>query len=205
MMKHAFLKLAMCVCIATAAWAQDAQIEIDVHGDDASKVKVLVDDQALIDDTDAAPAAPAGRWIGIGCDPVDDALRAHVDLPQGIGLLVLQVMPKSPALDAGIEKHDILVSAGDRKLGTRDDLVAAVAAAGGQPIEMTWMHRGAKVTKMVTPVERPLEYRAPQRPGAWMKPGEKIGDVKNIQGWLCLLYTSPSPRDATLSRMPSSA
>ena len=26
------------------------------------------------------------------------------------------------------------------------------------------------------------------------------GDV-----WICLLYTSPSPRDATLSRMPSSA
>ena len=23
--------------------------------------------------------------------------------------------------------------------------------------------------------------------------------------WICLLYTSPSPRDATLSRMPSSA
>ena len=26
-----------------------------------------------------------------------------------------------------------------------------------------------------------------------------------IQPWDCLLYTSPSPRDATLSRMPSSA
>ena len=25
------------------------------------------------------------------------------------------------------------------------------------------------------------------------------------KGWTCLLYTSPSPRDATLSRMPSSA
>ena len=25
------------------------------------------------------------------------------------------------------------------------------------------------------------------------------------KGWSCLLYTSPSPRDATLSRMPSSA
>ena len=25
------------------------------------------------------------------------------------------------------------------------------------------------------------------------------------QWWICLLYTSPSPRDATLSRMPSSA
>ena len=31
---------------------------------------------------------------------------------------------------------------------------------------------------------------------------EKIGDGKV---WVCLLYTSPSPRDATLSRMPSSA
>ena len=28
---------------------------------------------------------------------------------------------------------------------------------------------------------------------------------KGIKGKICLLYTSPSPRDATLSRMPSSA
>ena len=32
---------------------------------------------------------------------------------------------------------------------------------------------------------------------------EVLGDVD--QGEVCLLYTSPSPRDATLSRMPSSA
>ena len=29
--------------------------------------------------------------------------------------------------------------------------------------------------------------------------------VASVWGWACLLYTSPSPRDATLSRMPSSA
>ena len=28
---------------------------------------------------------------------------------------------------------------------------------------------------------------------------------KSDSGYVCLLYTSPSPRDATLSRMPSSA
>ena len=35
----------------------------------------------------------------------------------------------------------------------------------------------------------------------------KTGDEKSISGMPanCLLYTSPSPRDATLSRMPSSA
>ena len=36
---------------------------------------------------------------------------------------------------------------------------------------------------------------------------EKLNTVpdSNITGNTCLLYTSPSPRDATLSRMPSSA
>ena len=34
----------------------------------------------------------------------------------------------------------------------------------------------------------------------------QVHDVKDIeQAKACLLYTSPSPRDATLSRMPSSA
>ena len=30
-------------------------------------------------------------------------------------------------------------------------------------------------------------------------------DGKIVKSYICLLYTSPSPRDATLSRMPSSA
>ena len=32
-----------------------------------------------------------------------------------------------------------------------------------------------------------------------------LGDNRIVSGCTCLLYTSPSPRDATLSRMPSSA
>ena len=32
-----------------------------------------------------------------------------------------------------------------------------------------------------------------------------IDPVTGPDAWTCLLYTSPSPRDATLSRMPSSA
>ena len=34
---------------------------------------------------------------------------------------------------------------------------------------------------------------------------EKAAKAANPLGYYCLLYTSPSPRDATLSRMPSSA
>ena len=30
-------------------------------------------------------------------------------------------------------------------------------------------------------------------------------ETEIVSGWTCLLYTSPSPRDGLLSRMPSSA
>ena len=33
----------------------------------------------------------------------------------------------------------------------------------------------------------------------------KREDLSRVHSYNCLLYTSPSPRDATLSRMPSSA
>ena len=38
-----------------------------------------------------------------------------------------------------------------------------------------------------------------------MRPLGQSCDRIAAQDWRCLLYTSPSPRDATLSRMPSSA
>ena len=34
---------------------------------------------------------------------------------------------------------------------------------------------------------------------------QRYGRNLEVQALVCLLYTSPSPRDATLSRMPSSA
>ena len=38
-----------------------------------------------------------------------------------------------------------------------------------------------------------------------LKPLRKDELIVETEAWLCLLYTSPSPRDRTRSRMPSSA
>ena len=66
--------------------------------------------------------------------------------------------------------------------------------------------------------ERQLTYESGMEPigGAWIQFNIRyymfalvfvIFDVETVflYPWACLLYTSPSPRDATLSRMPSSA
>ena len=47
--------------------------------------------------------------------------------------------------------------------------------------------------------------RAPYFAPTPKKKGFTWFEGSDNKGWSCLLYTSPSPRDATLSRMPSSA
>ena len=58
-------------------------------------------------------------------------------------------------------------------------------------------------------VFKPLEEVADAEPGAIYTAfsKEELRDFIETVGWLkaCLLYTSPSPRDRTRSRMPSSA
>ena len=48
-----------------------------------------------------------------------------------------------------------------------------------------------------------VERRTVRRAGKYHKPELLAVRIKEV--WTCLLYTSPSPRDGLLSRMPSSA
>ena len=73
-------------------------------------------------------------------------------------------------------------------LGTTNSVVAVLEA--GEPVVIP-NSEGARTTPSVV---------------AFSKAGEVlVGEVAKRQAITCLLYTSPSPRDATLSRMPSSA
>ena len=64
--------------------------------------------------------------------------------------------------------------------------------------------RGGKGGKTVT-VIRGLELNQDGLKALLKKLKTRIGSGGTAKDGLCLLYTSPSPRDATLSRMPSSA
>lgn len=102
------------------------------------------------------PASP--YYIGVAVEPVDDLLRAHVDLDDGVGLAVRMVFDESPADEAGIEQHDLLVAADGEELRTLDDLVAVVRENSGEQMTqftLDVIRNGRPQTIWVTPAERP--------------------------------------------------
>ena len=72
-------------------------------------------------------------------------------------------------------------------------LTGALAIAG-------WI--GVAGTMLVVPATAQAQQKVSQKVGVPLKAAQ---DSLARKKWDCLLYTSPSPRDRTRSRMPSSA
>jgi hypothetical protein len=58
-----------------------------------------------------------GTYLGVLISPVPEALYDQLpDLPRNQGVLVTHVLPESPAADAGLRRHDLLLEYGDDKI-----------------------------------------------------------------------------------------
>ncbi len=107
-------------------------------------------------------------YLGVSAAPIDPALAAHVDLPEGVGLVVNFVDEHSPAADAGIRRHDILHKLDDQMLINPDQLRVLVRSKKpGQRVELKLIRKGESIT-----VDTELgDHLAPQRP----LPGRSTG------------------------------
>lgn len=65
-------------------------------------------------------------YIGVLTREVPAELRAQISLQEGFGLLVIEVIPDSPAKAAGIKVHDVLVKFDDQRLVNMQQLMALV-------------------------------------------------------------------------------
>ena len=102
---------------------------------------------------------PGDFWIGLSCDEVSDALRAHIDLPTDEGIIVRMVFPDSAAANAGFKVHDILLKAGKAKLKSSQDLADAVQDAKENSLTFEVLRKGKKTSIEATPQKRPAELR----------------------------------------------
>lgn len=124
---------------------------------------------------------PGEYWLGVQCIPAAPALRAQLNLPKRQGLLVVEVLPKSPAAKAGIVRHDILLRIGKRQLGNPRNLVEAVEAANETEEKIELIRGGNRQNIVVTLAKRPEEAR---RKVNMFMPAQTEDDWKIIHGWI---------------------
>ena len=96
-------------------------------------------------------------WVGVSAAETSEALREHLDFQHGI--LVSDVVDHGPAQAAGIQKHDILLKAGDTVLKNAKDLIDAVNKAMTNDLSIELIRKGKKQTLVVKPAERPVDQK----------------------------------------------
>ena len=94
--------------------------------------------------------------IGVAMGPTSETLQTQLGL-EVPGIAVLEVMPDSPASKVKMQKHDVLVAAGDQPLGEMSDLISAVDNAGSKETSLSikLIRRGKTMEVEITPVKRP--------------------------------------------------
>lgn len=137
----------------------------------------------------AAPALKlSDYWLGIECYPVTPALRAQLNLPEGQGLVVEQVLPEGPAAGAGLKAHDVLLRAGDKVLKDVADLIQAIDASKDKEMTLEVI-RGGKPTKInVKPARRPAEPPSSIWPGT---PSSRLPDWERFRKWFEQIRPGP--------------
>lgn len=88
--------------------------------------------------------------IGVACDAAPELLRKHLKLDDA-GLVVYSVSEKSPAAEAGLEVHDVLLSINEVRLQTREQFVQAVKELENQSVKLQIIRSGEPRELTITP------------------------------------------------------
>ena len=183
----------MCIRDRSVNWAE-------ISSDDGDDIDSITDDILANDNQPAAPGAPTDDVIDNTAGDEDDHDPAGVSV-ENFDLALTKVFTSDTA---GAPNDGVIVPGADvtftitvENQGTTDATTFDVTdylPAGFTLNDAAWTDNGATATF----TGGPLAAGASTDITITMTAGTATGDF-------CLLYTSPSPRDATLSRMPSSA
>lgn len=93
-------------------------------------------------------------WLGLGLAAADDALRSHLMIPAGEGMVVTQVEDAGPAKKAGVMVNDLLLKLDGKSLTTVEAVVAQLQEIAGKSVSLELLRGGKTAMLTVTPEKR---------------------------------------------------
>ncbi len=98
--------------------------------------------------------APPEFWIGVSVSPVEPALRTHLKIPTGQGLIATEVIADSPAAKAEFKVNDILLTMAGQPLHDQAGLIDLVQKNGEKAVSVDIVREGSRQMLQVTPQRR---------------------------------------------------
>jgi len=133
-------------------------------------------------------------FIGVSVTRMPEAMREHIKLPPGVGLLVEEVQPDSPAESAGIKRHDVLHKLNDQLLINEHQFRVLVRTyRPGDEVTLTVVRRGE--TKNIT--LRLAERELPVISDDWPL---RLPDIRIDRDLDDILRNLPRPPRMSISR-----
>jgi hypothetical protein len=125
-----------------------------------------------------AAAQPHGVTLGVAVSNPDAELRSQLDLPDGVGLVVEQVMPNTMAASAGLKQYDVLQKIDDQLVINSDQVSVLLRMhKPGQKMTLTVLRHG-KAQELTASIgqthQRPAASNG-NRPPRW--PGQGMNGM----------------------------
>lgn len=105
--------------------------------------------------------APGPRGVlGLALAPMSDEIAARFNITKQDGLVVVRVMPNSPAATAGVKEGDVLTTINGAAIKTMADLRTATSTFQvGTPVNLVLVRQGQTVNLAVTPTDAPAQVK----------------------------------------------
>jgi serine protease Do len=90
-------------------------------------------------------------WLGVKTESLNDQLRDYFGAPNGLGVLVKEVIKESPAEKVGLKAGDVIIKVADRDIKNAKDLVRTINYYNpDEVVEVTVMREKKKKSFKVT-------------------------------------------------------
>ena len=121
-----------------------------------------------------APSKPT-RYLGVVTSQLPPELATQLGLAEGFGLLVNEIVPESPAAQAGIQKWDVLTRFNEQQLVSAEQFATLVRAEAKDADASLTLLRKAQEQKIAIKVGEKLmpERRSMPFPGDWQREMER--------------------------------